>query len=296
MDVNDLPRVDSDTILTPGDYIRQIAATLAYWLAIHTDNEAWATMWASPYGDYEEMLKHGGGVISIMDCEFDLVGALVEKWCEDHADEFWQCSECGCISENGYDPSCECEKVYDDWLEEWEDMTEEEREFEDEKVQPEEEEVSARHLLQWLEEIYYYKTWDESWVATNISEYTIEKVMLNEGFEWYRDTVSNMSHVDTCIDEVQDALRQLRDGIDQGRVEVLTAATMASHIWHVHGNIMRDYADNVGADSSKFDNIQQTGLVGEIEQEDIDLWLAGETDEDFEYELGDIIAYVEDLL
>jgi hypothetical protein len=149
-----------------------------------------------------------------------------------------------------------------------------------------------------MSEIYGTRNggWDGEWIASIATEYAIEKVMLNEGFEFYREAVTNNSHVDTCIDEVQGALRDLRNAIDQGRAEVLTAATMASHIWHVHGNIMHDYAEYVGADSSTFTNIQQTGLVGEIEQEDIDLWLAGETDEDFEYELADIIAYVEELL
>ena len=282
----DIVRVSGD-MDTPDDFVCAVAATLSYWLAMHTDAECWASGYIEAFSgthilDYPKL--------EWMGCEFDLADAVVLRYCKRYVNDYSQCSVCGIVYEYGGGDACECQEEYDNWQEEHEDDEEEEG---DAPEEPTAEDVTVKQLYAYFEEVYCSSTyvWNTSFVQDIADESLIETTLIKDAFPAYRNCVSNGSDVDTIIEEVQDALRQLRGA--SNRAHILEIATWAAHLRHVNGDIMRDYADNVYADSSILDSIQQKGLVAFFPQEDIDRWIAVDDSID---NLDDILDSIDHLL
>lgn len=274
MNVYDLPRGEYD-IRTPGDFIKSVSATLVWWLMVHIDADTWASN--QIIGDDPIYLLKEIPVLSWLGREYDFASACVERLVKRQVKYYYRCSLCGSINYNGE----YCDYDHDD----------------EDGREPQEEEVSWEDLYHFWRDCYYSgrSGWDKTWIEEMIPEYIIQEALREDAFPAYRQIVSTFTNVDDVIEEVRDAICQLNDAVlgVASREIILETATWAAHIRHVHGKIMQDYADEVGADGREMDRIQQDGLETYLGSDTVSLWLKGDIDPGFESEWEDLSNYTE---
>lgn len=226
-------------IETPDDLILAIRNTLEYWLMLHTDAETWTNQWTQDEDDYiiRDLMNRG---VSNSYFSFDVKQETINLYVQDNLYLFYQCPECGMICESGYE-ECECPDMdYDTW-----------------------EHPDFDTLYEWISDIEIGEDY--------LTRYVIQ-ALENKGFETYRDAIS--CYTCTIEEECQTAI----DNIDNAETneDKLAAAMNAAGIYHVNGEIMRDYGETIGLDYDQLCTLRSDGLKALFDRETILEWLSQE--------------------
>lgn len=253
IEYGDYFKLDPDTSIR--DYIQAVYLTLLHWRRVHGDPVWWAADWLSVYesprDDPSFFLEECSKEVGNNHFSFDMAEALVKKQAEKWLDDFFYCPTCGWIVERGSECDCDGEK--------WED-------------------ASLEDVEGYLREIGYegeQATWQD-----------IIDIMEGPGFETYYDALKYLT--ESIIEEVGDSLRAIQGA--ESNADLFVACQAATAIWHVNGNIARDYGDRFGLEWNQIDSIRNKGLADWFGEEEAYDFLEGEfeeldyLDEEFDYE------------
>lgn len=230
-------------VKTVEDYIEAVRLTLSYWLAIHTDAECWATEWLVD-GDPEYTLRECP-VISNNYFSFDLKKIALKLYVEATYINAQRCSHCGIILFDGE----ECYDCKDD-----DDCGEEDLH---------DTEVTSDELMEYFG--------DTDCLPSNLSDFVFD-ALVKEGFEIYQQALSGT--ISGCVEEMEDALGQYDEC--ETNEDLLSWALKATAIYHVHGEVVRDYGEKVGLEYNMVNNIRNTSIREVFGEEEIEAFLAKE--------------------
>jgi len=227
-------------------YCQAVRATLAYWLAIHTDPEAWSFDWfllAEYSGDVRAALKScrdkktGQYITDNPTFGFfvDILPTLYHVWAYSSSCDFEQCSICGRIAENGF-LDCGCDDG-------------------------EAEEPDEADLEEWFENVEFG--------LDSIPISVIEFAILGPMFTEYSRTVG--AAVSGSIEEVKESLQMI--DASETVEEYITAILWASHVLHYAGSIVDDYGKFCGLDPSLHNRVQEDGLLAEFGSDDVEEYM-----------------------
>lgn len=228
-----------DVKASPDELIEAIKQTFKYWLMLHTDAETWASEWTqdSDPSIVRALLQNG---ISNQYFSFDVKSATINKWVEDNASLFCQCSNCECISEWGFE-ECNCDDE-DDIESDWND-------------------VDLESLKEWFENVGGLS--DENLIPL------VLEVLETEGFATYRQFLEDYTW--SVEEDCQNAIDSIENAFtNQDR---LVAALSAIGINHVNGQILPDYGNVTGLDYNDVENLCQNGLQAFFNDDTIQEWL-----------------------
>ena len=226
-----------DGTTSPEAFCESVRGVLQYWLDIHTNNEAWAQNWIID-DDAQYTLKEWKPDVNNY-FNFDLKAAVADRQARSMAHLFYKCGNCGAINEKGFD----CDN-------------------EDECADADPEDASEDEVAAWFEDIGA----DGAQVPDNIVIAALE----NEAFAAYTEQVEPVFR--SVADEVREVLQAI-DNADNN-ADLLQACMWGTRVFHVHGNIMSDYADRLGADTDTFTGIRDNGLESVFDSEVIRDFLA----------------------
>ena len=243
MTISDLPEWRKvDTI---EEFVSAVSDTLTYWLMCHTDPETWADQWCA--GEPAWMFEQSSGELSNDYFHFDWKRAAYEVLASQLYAE--RCSACGAIMVDYEGVWCECLADYEDDPDEFGE-------------EPTTETVDDSELVEWLEEVGY-----------PLSEWAIEQALEEKGFAAYSEALAG--YISGHVEEMEEAVKRLDDAIAaDDRWNMLTLAREATRIYHVNGEVMEDYGENIGLDFSLVDSVRNDGFAEVFGREEVREFLA----------------------
>lgn len=210
------------------DFCKAVEGTLRHWVAIHTDAETWVENWVAGY-DYLEFVKEYPK-ISNNYFSANLRDLMLDSYCENNADNFCRCSDCGCIHESGFE-DCDCDE-------------------------PEYEPVDFGDLKEWFNDIDFIPL-----DATDNDAYEA----LLKAFDIYSQEVGPV--FSGALEMIEDAIRDIESC--DSRSELLAACLAGTQVYHVHGNVMDDYGDICNLDFNFVDSVRNDGINAHFTDEQI---------------------------
>lgn len=234
LDIDDLPPeyidgIEPDKYIS--DFISGVKFTLQYWLDIHTVAEHWARQWVPDY-DLHYMLQNLGdyGSISNRYFTFDIRAAILSTWAKNHKRDYVVCSKCGRIWDESYF-DCDCSK----------------------KAKPKK--AKKSDLLE------YADCFDDYSNLYGLDEGDLWECLVKDGFPVYRAALED--YAETVENDISESLKDIAKAESSGDpYELLAAVMQATQVYHVNGEIMEDYAEQVaGIDYSLIDDLRNNGWI-----------------------------------
>jgi len=217
--------------ITIEEYVEGVKAALQYWLDIHTNAEEWAKQWTMD--DAEYYFKECP-VLENDYFSFDWKDAVLKQWCKENLNLFVICSNCGCIFEDGFEDEECCDES--DFIE-----------------------CEEEDLYNWMDEL--------GADGLQFPEYMLLDALIEQGFPIYREALEPITAgVEEEIAEVLEAIEAAPTNQDR-----LLAVMWGTRVYHVNGNIMSDYGEqvNYNLDYQMINNIRNNGLESVFSKEEI---------------------------
>ena len=120
--------------------------------------------------------------------------------------------------------------------------------------------VTIKELTGWLEEI-----------EPVLSENDLMDALEKDGFKVYRDALKDLTK--PVEDECKDVLKSIRKA--KTHEDKLQAILWGTRVFHVHGNIMKDYGEQFQVPYNLIDSIRNEGLNSIFSNEEITEYLNG---------------------
>jgi len=215
------------------DFCQAVENTLRHWVLLHTDAETWIENWLAGYEPLEFIKEFPE--ISNNYFSANLRDLLLDSYCENNVDNFTICSECGGISESGFE-DCDCD----------------EQDFGT---------PDANELKEWFIELDF--------IPLDVTDTDAYDAML-KAFEIYTQDVGPV--FSGALEMIQDAISDIESC--KSNSELLAACLAGTQVYHVHGNVMDDYGDAFDLDYNFVDNIRNDGIAAHFNDEEINEFLA----------------------
>lgn len=228
----------SDAMGSIENYCEAVRATLQYWLDIHTDPEMWAEEW-SLGGDYVVAFRDFGEELSNDYFTFDWGRAARRRAAIRATGDFVRCPACGVIeTADSVGDICECCGAE---VEEWDDVPE-------------------RAMLDYFEDM-----------EIEPSESDIEESLVQDGFNAYREGIADTTG--PVEEDIKETLSRLESDDPHTR---LVAVLYGTRLWHVNGEVIRDYAYMVtDLEDWQVESVRDNGLEEFFDADDLKEFLEG---------------------
>lgn len=125
---------------------------------------------------------------------------------------------------------------------------------EDSRMRP----AKVYEIEEWLSEIEFIPNEDD-----------LQESLEKDGFKAYRDALKDITR--PVESECKDVLRSIKKA--KTHEDKLQAILWGTRVFHVHGNIMRDYGDRFGVDYNLIDSIRDNGLNSVFSNEEIEEYI-----------------------
>lgn len=263
MDYYDMPYGRLSPKSDVRDYCQAVYLTLLFWRRVHNNGEWWAEDGVSPYensrNDVSEFIENATvkGVISNNYYSFDVRNALIDREAAKTLHYYGRCQGCGWLVGAGQECDCEEEQDRDG--------------------------ATIDEVADFLRDIDYQSgnaTWDD-----------LLEVMEGPGFAAYFEGVG--PYTSSIIEEVGDCLRRFNAA--ESNEDLLLMSRVATAIWHVNGNLVRDYGDRFDLSDAQVNSIRDNGLADWFGEEEVAAFLEGEfepleyLDEEFDCETESLL-------
>lgn len=238
-----------------GEFVEAVKDTLAMWLHWHTDKDVWydnMTAGGDAAWMYKEHRKQvqktrasrkylgrdpgpRDVMLDIGDQQFNWTEAACRVAAVDELSAgMRQCPECGAMWDSG-DPWCECE------VEDGEEIV-----------------PDLDNVIEWIRDIEY-----------SFSEHQLRRALYEDGWEMWRDRWG--TEVDSVHDEIKEALDRYYDL--ETNWDRLTWAREATRIYHVNGEVLSDYGDQVGLDCALVCEVRDRGFASVFGEDHVRAYL-----------------------